>query len=159
MSCCSRRKYSKGAKAASQQKSRGSRSFMKARLYCLCQRPGICRRCIGCSACFTLNNKRSNKPGRSFLPGSLPKNPRVDKGPQPLVFNPALTTQGELPRWGKRRPPGGCASERMKTQRFSYFADFAARERMREAKPVKLKDPKEFSLRAIQGRGAQYYWM
>lgn len=69
MSCCSRRKYSKGAKAASQQKSRGSRSFMKARLYCLCQRPGICRRCTGCSACFTLNNKRSNKPGRSFLPG------------------------------------------------------------------------------------------
>ena len=40
------------------------------------------------------------------------------------MFNPALTT---------------CASERMKTQRFSYFADFAARERMREAKPVKLK--------------------
>ena len=55
------------------------------------------------------------------------------------MFNPALTTQGELPRRGKRRPPGGCASERMKTQRFSYFADFAARERMREAKPVKLK--------------------
>ena len=27
----------------------------------------------------------------------------------------------------------------MKTQRFSYFADFAARERMREAKPVKFK--------------------
>ena len=70
---------------------------------------------------------------------SMSKNPRVDKGPQPLMFNPALTTQGELPRWGKRRPPGGCASERMKTQRFSYFADFAARERMREAKPVKLK--------------------
>ena len=40
------------------------------------------------------------------------------------MFNPALTT---------------CASERMKTQRFSYFATFAARERMREAKPVKLK--------------------
>ena len=40
------------------------------------------------------------------------------------MFNPALTT---------------CASERMKTHRFSYFADFAARERMREAKPVKLK--------------------
>ena len=38
---------------------------------------------------------------------SLSKNPRVDKGPQPLMFNPALTT---------------CASERMKTQRFSYFA-------------------------------------
>jgi len=55
---------------------------------------------------------------------SLSKKPRVDKGPQPLMFNPALTT---------------CASERMKTQRFSYFADFAARERMREAKPVKLK--------------------
>ena len=55
---------------------------------------------------------------------SLSKNPRVDKGRQPLMFNPALTT---------------CASERMKTQRFSYFADFAARERMREAKPVKLK--------------------
>ena len=33
--------------------------------------------------------------------------PRVDKGPQPLMFNPALTT---------------CASERMKTQRFSFFA-------------------------------------
>ena len=55
---------------------------------------------------------------------SMSKNPGVDKGPQPLMFNPALTT---------------CASERMKTQRFSYFADFAARERMREAKPVKLK--------------------
>ena len=69
------------------------------------------------------------------------KNPRVDKGPQPLMFNPALTT---------------CASERMKTQRFSYFADFAARRPaaagqfrpvsrggtscfLREAKPVKLK--------------------
>ncbi len=57
-------------------------------------------------------------------PLSLSKNPGVDKGPQPLMFNPALTT---------------CASERMKTHRFSYFADFAARERMREAKPVKLK--------------------
>ncbi len=52
------------------------------------------------------------------------KKPGVDKGPQPLMFNPALTT---------------CASERMKTQGFSYFAGFAARERMREAKPVKLK--------------------
>ena len=61
-----------------------------------------------------------------ILSGSLrlSKNPGVDKGPQPLMFNPALTT---------------CASERMKTHRFSYFADFAARERMREAKPVKLK--------------------
>ena len=55
---------------------------------------------------------------------TLPKNLRVVKGPQSLKFIPALTT---------------CASERMKTQRFSYFADFAARERMREAKPVKLK--------------------
>ena len=44
-----------------------------------------------------------------------------------LMFNPVLTTQGKLPRRGKRRPPGGCASERMKTQRFSYFAGFAAR--------------------------------
>ena len=50
--------------------------------------------------------------------------PRVDKGPQPLIFNPALTT---------------CASERMKTHGFSYFAGFAARERMREAKPVKAQ--------------------
>ena len=40
------------------------------------------------------------------------------------MFHPALTT---------------CASERMKTQRFSYFAGFAARERMREAKPVKAR--------------------
>ena len=40
------------------------------------------------------------------------------------MFNPALTT---------------CASERMKTQRFSYFATFAARERMREAKPEKTQ--------------------
>ena len=72
---------------------------------------------------------------------SLSKKPGVDKGPQPLMFNPALTT---------------CASERMKTQRFSYFADFAARRPaaagqfrpvsrggtscfLREAKPVKLK--------------------
>ena len=54
----------------------------------------------------------------------MPPGKGVDKGPQPLIFNPALTT---------------CASERMKTQRFSYFAGFAARELMREAKPVKLK--------------------
>ena len=52
------------------------------------------------------------------------KNPGVDKGPQPLMFNPALTA---------------CTSERMKTQRFSYFATFAARERMREAKPAKTQ--------------------
>ena len=72
---------------------------------------------------------------------SLSKNPGVDKGPQPLMFNPALTT---------------CASERMKTQRFSYFAGFAARRPaaagqfrpvsrggtscfLREAKPVKTR--------------------
>ena len=55
---------------------------------------------------------------------NLSKNPGVDKGPQPLMFNPALTTR---------------ASERMKTHGFSYFAGFAARERMREAKPVKLE--------------------
>ena len=40
-------------------------------------------------------------------PLSLSKDPGVDKGPQPLMFNPALTTQGKLPRRGKRRPPGG----------------------------------------------------
>ena len=78
---------------------------------------------------------------------SLSKNPRVDKGPQPLMFNPALTT---------------CASERMKTQRFSYFADFAARERMREAKREKKSQkwasatfakneltPRDFVLRGV----------
>ena len=54
----------------------------------------------------------------------LSKNSGVDKGPQPLMCNPALTTS---------------ASERMKTQRFSYFAGFAARELMREAKPVKAR--------------------
>ena len=40
------------------------------------------------------------------------------------MFHPALTTS---------------ASERMKTQRFSYLAGFAARELMREAKPVKAR--------------------
>ena len=89
-------------------------------------------------------------------PFSLSKNPGADKGPQPLMFTPALTTQGELPRRGKRRPPGGCASERMITHGFSYFAGFAARRPaaagqfrpvsrgvtscfMQEAKPVKLE--------------------
>ena len=98
--------------------------------------------------CMYTSCKRQNK--------LMPPEKGVDKGPQPLIFNPALTTQGELPRWGKRRPPGGCASERMKTQRFSYFAGFAARRPaaagqfrpvsrggtscfLREAKPVKLK--------------------
>ena len=41
-------------------------------------------------------------------PNSLSINPGDDKGPQPLMFNPALTA---------------CASERMKTQRFSYRLD------------------------------------
>ena len=54
----------------------------------------------------------------------MSKNPGVDKGPQPLMFHPALTTS---------------ASERMKTRRVSYFAGFPARERMREAKPVKAR--------------------
>ena len=48
--------------------------------------------------------------------------PGVVKGPQPLKLIPALTT---------------CALKRMKTLRFSYFAGFAARERMREAKHEK----------------------
>ena len=78
---------------------------------------------------------------RAIASLSLSINPGVDKGRQPLMFNPALTT---------------CASERMKTQRFSYFAGFAARRPaaagqfrpvsrggtscfLREAKPVKLK--------------------
>ncbi len=93
--------------------------------------------CISCITVYTytIKKRRNGFPFRR----RLSKNPGVDKGLQPLMFNPALTTQGELPRRGKRRPPGGCASERMKTQRFSYFAGFAARERMREAKPVKLK--------------------
>ena len=55
---------------------------------------------------------------------SLSINHWVDKGPQPLMFNPALTT---------------FAPERMKTRRFSYFTGFAARERMREAKHVKAR--------------------
>ena len=54
----------------------------------------------------------------------LSKNPGVDKGPQPLMFHPALTTS---------------ASERRKTQRVSSLAGFAARERMREAKHVKAR--------------------
>ena len=61
------------------------------------------------------------------MPGGEPGIAVCQKTPgliRALMFNPALTT---------------CASERMKTQRFSYFAGFAARERMREAKPVKLK--------------------
>ena len=48
----------------------------------------------------------------------------VVKGRLPLKLIPSLTT---------------CASERMKTQKFSYLAGFAARERMREAKPEKTQ--------------------
>ena len=54
----------------------------------------------------------STQKGAAFAaPFSLSKNPRVVKGPQSLKFIPALTA---------------CTSKRMKTQRFSYFADFAA---------------------------------
>ena len=48
----------------------------------------------------------------------------VVKGRLPIKLIPALTA---------------CTSKRMKAQRFSYFAGFAARERMREAKPEKLE--------------------
>ena len=54
----------------------------------------------------------------------MPKNPGVVKGRLPLKLIPALTA---------------CTSERMKTFRFSYLAGFAAREREREAKPVKTR--------------------
>ena len=70
-----------------------------------------------------MNKLKSGGDGTRRPPQSVEK-PGVDKGPQPLMFNPALTA---------------CTSERMKTQRFSYFAGFAARKREREAKPVKLK--------------------
>ena len=78
--------------------------------------------CISCITVYTytIKKRRNGFPFRR----RLSKNPGVDKGLQPLMFNPALTT---------------CASERMKTQRFSYFAGFAARELMREAKPVKTR--------------------
>ena len=52
------------------------------------------------------------------------KTPGLLRGGSSLSFVPALTA---------------CTSERMKTQRFSYLAGFAARELMREAKPVKLE--------------------
>ena len=55
---------------------------------------------------------------------SLSINLGVVKGRLPLKLIPALTA---------------CTSERMKTFRFSCFAGFAARELMREAKPVKLE--------------------
>ena len=66
--------------------------------------------CISCITVYTytIKKRRNGFPFRR----RLSKNPGVDKGLQPLMFNPALTT---------------CASERMKTQRFSYFAGFAAR--------------------------------
>ena len=49
---------------------------------------------------------------------------RVVKGPQPLKLIPTLTA---------------CTSERMKPERVSYFAGFAAWERTREAKPAKTR--------------------
>ena len=66
--------------------------------------------CISCITVYTytIKKRRNGFPFRR----RLSKNPGVDKGLQPLMFKPALTT---------------CASERMKTQRFSYFAGFAAR--------------------------------
>jgi len=54
----------------------------------------------------------------------LSKKPWDCQGPQPLTFNPASAA---------------CTAKRMKTIGFSYFAGFAARERMREAKPVKTR--------------------
>ena len=44
--------------------------------------------------------------------------PGVVKGAHPLMFIPALAAQGELPRRGKRGPPGGCTAKRMKTEGF-----------------------------------------
>ena len=97
--------------------------------------------CISCITVYTytIKKRRNGFPFRR----RLSKNPGVDKGLQPLMFNPALTT---------------CASERMKTQRFSYFAGFAARERMREAKPVKLKKV-AFShfFDTLQGAGSRLF--
>ena len=55
---------------------------------------------------------------------SLSINLGVVKGRLPLKLIPALTAS---------------TSERMKTFRFSCLSGFAAREREREAKPVKLK--------------------
>ena len=46
---------------------------------------------------------------RAIASLSLSITPGVDKGRQPLIFNPALTT---------------CASERMKTQRFFVLCGF-----------------------------------
>ena len=54
----------------------------------------------------------------------LSKTPGVVKGRLPLKQIPALTA---------------CTSERMKPFWFSYLSGFAAREREREAKPVKTR--------------------
>ena len=50
------------------------------------------------------------------------------KGPQPLMLNPALTAQGELPRRGKRRPPGGARQIRKSAcaARLSMYEALAA---------------------------------
>ena len=72
------------------------------------------------------------------------------------MFNSALATQGELPRRGKGRPPGGCGSEQMKAEGFrtlrvllpggtpqrvssGQFPGGGTACFLREAKPVKLK--------------------
>ena len=39
------------------------------------------------------------------VPFILPKNPRVDKGPQPLMFNPALTAQVLNKKIAEAAPP------------------------------------------------------
>ena len=68
----------------------------------------------------------------------LSKNPGVDQGPQPLMFHPALTTQGELPRRGKRRPPGGVCVRTDKNPEGFVLCGFCRPGAMREAKPVKV---------------------
>ena len=69
----------------------------------------------------------------------LSKNPGVDQGPQPLMFHPALTTQGELPRRGKRRPPGGVCVRTDKNPEGFVLCGFCRPGAMREAKPVKVR--------------------
>ena len=69
----------------------------------------------------------------------LSKNPGVDQGPQPLMFHPALTTQGELPRRGKRRPPGGVCVRTDKNPEGFVLCRFCRPGAMREAKPVKVR--------------------
>ena len=58
-----------------------------------------------------MKRKAAARPQAALPPG-------VDKGAHPLMFIPALAAQGELPRRGKRGPPGGCTAKRMKTEGF-----------------------------------------